>query len=904
FTMKCLWDFHRLLLRGFYHYGYFLAKHPLWFLILPVVMCVVFAVGFVKYNPERDIETLYTPANSRAIQDRETGGEDIPDLSATILTRRSAPTGSWSRVWPYSEGFRQDVFSLRVVKDGQNFTYEDVCVRRLAGPNGVTMCATDTDIFLFDPRFSNALSAGRVTYPFWSFGTQGMDLSLYIADVEMSEDKTILKAAGSFKFSFPLRQDTPEVRERSLAWELEYAEYMKNKEFSTVEFSYAISQSLNLELDKGTKGDIFYFSLTFTLMITYASLVSAGGDCVSTRALLANAGVLAAGLGIMGAFGLVTICGVRFVNIVGVMPFLTLGIGVDDMFLLMGSWSEITAARGLSIPERIGHVFKKAGVGITITSLTDCLAFAVGSMSAFTSVKNFCIYTGVGVLLCYVCNATFFAACLTYHGRRVYSKRHTFTFKKVDKSRAELSNEGNTCCYAYLCGGAIPESPNDDQSVCEKAPKYFLTNFVLFKPVRLIIVILFVCYLGVSIWGCTKLRQGLELKDLVLDTSYFHKYQVWDTEDFGSKLPISFVTVKEKDYKDPTTLMNIIALLNEAKKDAYIDKNIHNCWLTEFYKEPSINTTDNDAFFDRLNEFLMRRPGFRNDIVFGSDKKSIIASRCQAYSVKVVESNEQANLMSRMRELADSSPADVFAYHPAFVYFEQYLSIVPGTFQTVGVTLAVMFVVTCFFIPQPVIVAIVMIQVIMIVVGIFGFMAHWGLTLSSITMIHLIMSVGFSVDFCAHVCTAYIVSEKLSREDRARDAIVHASGPIFNGGFSSILGVVVLYFTESYIFQSFFKIMVLVIGFGVLHAVFLIPVVLSFVGPYTQIDLEDDVPNTSSPKRTSDVVPMDFPTQKDKKASSTVVSFKDNSFVTNTSKKSNQSINPNNLPRETSKHVV
>ncbi|KAH9515406.1 hypothetical protein Btru_014375 [Bulinus truncatus] len=651
FTMKCLWDFHRLLLRGFYHYGYFLAKHPLWFLIIPVVMCVVFAVGFVKYNPERDIETLYTPANSRAIQDRETVVNTFPDLSATnyqafsanrimvqslaIFRSKSPRSVLNSDVLNELKGFRQDVFSLRVVKDGQNFTYEDVCVRRrLAGPSGVTMCATDTDMFLLDPRFRNALSAGKVTYPFWSLGTQGMDLSLYIADVEMSEDKTILKAAGSFKFSFPLRQDTPEVRERSLAWELEYAEYMKNKEFSTVEFSYAISQSLNLELDKGTKGDIFYFSLTFTLMITYASLVSAGGDCVSTRALLANAGVLAAGLGIMGAFGLVTFCGVRFVNIVGVMPFLTLGIGVDDMFLLMGSWSEITAARGLTIPERIGHVFKKAGVGITITSLTDCLAFAVGSMSAFTSVKNFCIYTGVGVLLCYVCNATFFAACLTFHGRRVYSKRHTFTFKKVDKSRAELSNEGNTCCYAYLCGGAIPESPNDDQSVCEKAPKYFLTNFVLFKPVRLIIVILFVCYLGVSIWGCTKLRQGLELKDLVLDTSYFHKYQVWDTEDFGSKLPISFVTVKEKDYKDPTTLMNIIALLNETKKDAYIDKNIHNCWLTEFYKEPLINTTDDDAFFDRLNEFLMRRPGFRNDIVFGSDNKSITASRCQAYSVK------------------------------------------------------------------------------------------------------------------------------------------------------------------------------------------------------------------------------------------------------------------------------
>ncbi|KAK6989696.1 patched domain-containing protein 3, partial [Biomphalaria glabrata] len=81
----------------------------------------------------------------------------------------------------------------------------------------------------------------------------------------------------------------------------------------------------------------------------------------------------------------------------------------------------------------------------------------------------------VGVLLCYVCNATFFAACLTYHGRRVYSGRHTITCKKVGKSRAELSREGHCCCHVCLFGGAVPSGPNDDQSLCEKAPKYFLT---------------------------------------------------------------------------------------------------------------------------------------------------------------------------------------------------------------------------------------------------------------------------------------------------------------------------------------------------------------------------------------------------------------------------------------------
>ncbi|CAL1542954.1 unnamed protein product [Lymnaea stagnalis] len=686
-----------------------------------------------------------------------------------------------------------------------------------------------------------------VTYPVWAAMT-AMDLNLYLGDVDVTDDG-FLRSAGAVKFTFPLRQDLPDIEKIALAWELKFAEFMKDANFTTVEFAYAISQSLSLELDKGTSGDIFYFSLTFTLMITYASIVSSGGDCVSTRALLANAGVLAALFGIMGAFGLITLLGVQFVNIVGVMPFLTLGIGVDDMFLLMGTWSETTALQDLSVPERMGHVFKKAGIGITITSVTDFLAFAVGSMSVFKSVRNFCIYTGMGVLLCYICNATFFGACLTFHGRRVYSSRHTITCKKLPKSRPELSQEGHKCCYICMCGGAPPKGPNDDQSLCEKGPKFALTRFVMWKPIRFLILIIFAGYLGVSIWGCTILRQGLDLKDLVLKSSYFYKYQVWDNHDFGVKLPISFVTTRVKDYRNDTTLQNIRLLLEQAHEDPMVDPLIDSCWLISLAKSQYYNTTSDEAFYSGLDGFLEYQPRFINDIVFGPNKTEITASRCHAYSYKVTDSNDQADLMTRMRDLADKSPADVFAYHAAFVYFEQYVAVLPSTLQTVGVTLAVMFVATCIFLPHPLIVVLVMVQILMIVTGIFGFMAIWGLTLSSVTMIHLIMSVGFSVDFCAHVCTAYIVSEETNREDRARDAIVHASGPILNGGLSSIIGVVVLLFTESYIFQSFFKIMLLVIGFGVLHAVFLIPVILSFIGPHAHVDLEDQNATQYSPSK-------------------------------------------------------
>lgn len=68
------------------------------------------------------------------------------------------------------------------------------------------------------------------------------------------------------------------------------------------------------------------------------------------------------------------------------------GIGVDDMFMLM---SGITNAKyGDDVEARIGETMRTSGVSITITSLTDLLAFAAGASSVFLSVRNFCIYCG------------------------------------------------------------------------------------------------------------------------------------------------------------------------------------------------------------------------------------------------------------------------------------------------------------------------------------------------------------------------------------------------------------------------------------------------------------------------------------------------------------------------------
>lgn len=56
------------------------------------------------------------------------------------------------------------------------------------------------------------------------------------------------------------------------------------------------------------------------------------------------------------------------------------GLGVDDGFVIMQAWNRLSPAeRKLPLIEQAGHALKHAGVSITVTSVTDVMAFGIGA---------------------------------------------------------------------------------------------------------------------------------------------------------------------------------------------------------------------------------------------------------------------------------------------------------------------------------------------------------------------------------------------------------------------------------------------------------------------------------------------------------------------------------------------
>lgn len=422
----------------------------------------------------------------------------------------------------------------------------------------------------------------------------------------------------------------------------------------------------------------------------------------------------------------------------------------------------------------------------------------------------------------------FFCPAICLNEKRTRHKRHFLCCVQVNDEKERSKSK----IYKYCFSGFIPKKRQDVESALEKYPKLFVIRcFLKPKLGKIFILIMFIAYIGSSIYGSFYLKQGLSLYNLVSENSYFYKYSLWN-EQFFKNEPIIMLCVKaDYNYSLPSIQSIITSTLENAKNDNSIDKTFEINWLDSYTNSTYYETSSEEKFVKGLKRFIESFTIFSNDIVFNEDFSRIQSSKFYVKSKNIETTDEQKALMLRLREISGKAGISCFFYTPAFIFYEQYVHVWPSTLQTVGVALGVMIFITFIFMPHPLMVFIVSITLVSVLFGIFGFMYYWGLTLSSITMIHLVMSVGFSVDFSVHICHAFLSLRYKPQATALTMALDMVGGPILNAAFSSLLGIAMLGFSKSYIFKSFGQVMCLVIGFGLFHAAFVLPLLLWVLFP-------------------------------------------------------------------------
>jgi predicted RND superfamily exporter protein len=84
-------------------------------------------------------------------------------------------------------------------------------------------------------------------------------------------------------------------------------------------------------------------------------------------------------MAITTSIGLLFALGFPFSNILIVVPFLVMCIGIDDAFLILAAWRQ--SDPDADLVEKMAQTMAKSSASVSVTSFTDVLCFAVGFCS-------------------------------------------------------------------------------------------------------------------------------------------------------------------------------------------------------------------------------------------------------------------------------------------------------------------------------------------------------------------------------------------------------------------------------------------------------------------------------------------------------------------------------------------
>ena len=171
-------------------------------------------------------------------------------------------------------------------------------------------------------------------------------------------------------------------------------------------------------------------SVTGDIPLVVAAFVIIGVVVIETQrfrraphvsfATLTAWGMCAVGLSVLAGYGAVMWAGVPFTSLAQVGPFIFLGVGVDDVIVLLDSFrsARVTLRDGGDVRSRAEFAAERAGVSIAITSATNFLAFALGSRTVIPAVHWFCVYAAAAILADFIAQMSLFLAIVLIHETR------------------------------------------------------------------------------------------------------------------------------------------------------------------------------------------------------------------------------------------------------------------------------------------------------------------------------------------------------------------------------------------------------------------------------------------------------------------------------------------------------
>ncbi|KAH0545741.1 patched domain-containing protein 3-like isoform X1 [Cotesia glomerata] len=831
----------------FYRIGLSIGNKPWVWLITSLCISGVCGPGLSFWREEIDEVKSFIPEDSIVRKDaawvKEHFNEDLRYESIII----TAPNVLDPQVLQAIDEIETSVKSIVV----QNQTWHDVCAEYLTWfENGDTKSENETDELLIeafqpfkavllgdsciyqsilkvwkknesdvlgqltkDRIFEDVTAALRET----DKGNILTDISPLLSKVEYDENGRVIGAKATI-LNWILKKSNIHSPE----WELEFISrtLYSNRTLPAGMKIYAVAKRSFIDcLNDVMRNNISILCCGLFIIVGYVVIMIGKCNPIEQRIYLSLLGVSVVGQAILSGFGVCFYLGYMYGPIHSVLPFVLLGIGVDDMFVIIQSLDSLTESeKNLTIPERIARALQQSGMSITTTSLTNIIAFAIGMTTVMPFLSSFCMFATMGILFLFIFEIMFFVSCLVLDERRLAMTRDgCFCQSKTDWKPNECSQK------------------NLQKIIFEK----FIGPFVMRPKIKIFIILITIVMIIINTWGIHNLGQHYDPLLYLNQESYPLKFNNKLIEYFPKYGKRASIYLAGVDYYEDREALG--KLINVLAKNRFINNKTLDPWFIA-YGEWLNNKTyeiDRDEFYGSLSEYLLTKEGqsYVKDMKFSrlpTVDYNITTSKFQIQHIHINTTVEQLQAMRSIRETIKSVDFTRGIEHAA-IFSQEYVSwtankiIGDELIRNLCLELLAVSLVTLVLLRDIKVSFWVICCVAFTLIDLLGSLYYLGLTVEISSSIIILMCAGLAVDYAAHVGLEF--TRVTGTRNERSIATLGAIGPaVFNGGLSTFLAFVLLGASRAYLFSTFFKLFTSVVVFGLFHGLLFLPVVLSICG--------------------------------------------------------------------------
>ncbi|VDN58026.1 unnamed protein product [Dracunculus medinensis] len=430
-------------------------------------------------------------------------------------------------------------------------------------------------------------------------------------------------------------------------------------------------------------------------------------------------------------------------------PFLVLAVGVDDAFLMMHHWFKSVE---VDSSVRFCAVLIHVGPSISFTSLTNICAFCIGGMLATPALQLFCYCTAVALISDWILQLFVFAPTLL-----------NFHYCSYDIS-LKISQKHRYSIIKY----------------CENLQK---------TSIRFIFIIFLIIYWTFGIYALLQMQQDFSPKKALDTNSHFAK-SLPVIDQSQQEMFVKFQAFSEYDIitvfitklpPDARTLLNGISSIQQLE---YICDNF-NTWIEDYdLQYYSSNDTRNitlDKYFEHLPEFRkIYNDGYSRNVLYDQkeDKKLIIKNISLKICLHGLATWRQRAIAHV--DLRKHLPPGFIIYTYDSTIFDVMITAKKITLHSCIITTICMIILSTVFIPTVQAATVAALSVLSMNIGIVGFLSVWEVDMDIVTMVSIVMAIGLTIDYAAHICYNFFISDvKLSATVRMAECIDGIAYPIF-----------------------------------------------------------------------------------------------------------------------------